>query len=241
MKIGNFIKVKDGVKEPDANVDMNGWTGRIIELGDFPNIEWDNETLQNLPHEFTHQCEVEGLGMTEYNLAPDDFEIVDKGQDYSKDARAKIIREIHSRHEGAINENDDEEVMYGEILGTNRINVTLENLSHYEEYLDENLSDDVRLTGMEVFSWEERFFFGEHSKTEYQKLRKTRPSYKDEFKLVEIIEPSKASIDHDLLVKVRRVSDRKMFDLPLSWLAAIDAQSDDYALLEAYSSWAVNY
>ena len=97
--------------------------------------------------------------MTEYNLAPDDFEIVDKGQDYSKDARAKIIRKIHSRHEGTINENDDDDVMYGEILGTNRINVTLENLEKYEEYLDENLSDDVRLTGMEVFSWEERFFF----------------------------------------------------------------------------------
>ena len=241
LQLNSFIKIKPGITNEDSQTDMSGWTGRIIEAGDFPEVEWDNETLAKLPHAYTKQCEDEGLNILTFCIAPDDADVVEKGGDFSKTAQAKVLQMIDERHEGEINENDPDDVNASQVLESNDIRVNEVNLLKYEAYLDENLSDEVILTGREVFRWEERYTFGGFSPSEYRKLKKTRASYSDTFKMIEFIDPAKSTRDRDLEVKVRRVSDRKMFTLPLSWLEAKDESSPDYGLLENFSIWIVNY
>lgn len=70
FKIGDSVKVKDGVKEPDnEEFEMGGWQGRVIEveheIDDEGNtmitIEWDSLTLKQLPEKYIQESEVEGL------------------------------------------------------------------------------------------------------------------------------------------------------------------------------------
>lgn len=95
------------------------------------------------------------------------------------------------------------------------------------------------MDGVEDFPWEERFVFGRGSEKQYAQLRKTRPSYKDTFKLVKIL--SVDEYEGDLLAKVQRQSDRRTFEIPLSRLKCIDKTSDNYVLLDDFSVWVVNY
>jgi hypothetical protein len=70
LKIGNSVKVKAGVLEPDTEqFEIGGWQGRIIEIdttstdeGTLVSIEWDVETLKLLPADYIIQSEIEGLG-----------------------------------------------------------------------------------------------------------------------------------------------------------------------------------
>jgi hypothetical protein len=101
------------------------------------------------------------------------------------------------------------------------------------------LEEPVYLTGVEDFPWEERFFFGVGSEREHAELRKSRPSSRDTFKLLKILDAD--TYESDLFAKVRRESDGKTFEIMLSWLEATDEDSENYALLQTFSIWIVNY
>ena len=45
---------------------------------------------------------------------------------------------------------------------------------------------------------------------------------------------------YGVMVNVKRLSDRKKFELPLADLEATDKKSDKYQLLDDYSVWFVN-
>jgi hypothetical protein len=52
LQIGDVVKVRRGFKDPDTNMDMSNWHGRITEL--YPEhgttmIAFDSQTLQNMP------------------------------------------------------------------------------------------------------------------------------------------------------------------------------------------------
>ena len=72
---------------------------------------------------------------------------------------------------------------------------------------------------------------------EYKELKKTRPSYTDEFDLLGILDPQ----DDDLIAKILRISDGKIFHMELSWLKCTDKKSPEYVMLNDYSIWYVNY
>jgi len=114
-----------------------------------------------------------------------------------------------------------------------------ENLKTYLEYLKKNLEFPCHLTGIEDFPWEERFVFGYGSKKEYEKLKKTQPSYTDTFILIEFEEPSPG--EEQIFVIAERVQDKKQFSLPLDMLKAAKRKSKNYQLLYDYASWLVNY
>lgn len=95
------------------------------------------------------------------------------------------------------------------------------------------------LTGIEDFSWEERYVFGYGSKTEYEKLKKTQPSYTDTFEFIGFDDEINGG--YGILVKVKRVSDKRKFTLPLADLKSTDEQSKNYQLLDDFSVWFVNY
>ena len=84
--------------------------------------------------------------------------------------------------------------------------VSEENSRTYQSYLKINLEFPCLLKGMEDFHWEEKYVFGYGDKREYEELRKTQPSYKDTFKLIEFEELS--SGEERLFVEVERVADK---------------------------------
>ena len=49
----------------------------------------------------------------------------------------------------------------------------------FRSYIQDNIILPCVLTGCDVFSWEDFYIFGPGDKKEYDKLKKTRPSYKD--------------------------------------------------------------
>ncbi|MCX5808414.1 MAG: hypothetical protein NTX36_03410 [Proteobacteria bacterium] len=126
-----------------------------------------------------------------------------------------------------------------EILGADNLTVTLESLTLYRDYLRKNLDTPCIMTGIEGFSWEEKYVFGYDDKTEYEALKKKQPSYTDTYELKRFED----LIDENtgILVKVKRVNDNQRFILDLASLKAVDETSKNYMLLDGYSVWLVNY
>ncbi len=57
------VVVKASVKEPDTGMDLGGWQGRIakIEKDNLLCIDWDSQTLKNIPDSHITDCELEGF------------------------------------------------------------------------------------------------------------------------------------------------------------------------------------
>ena len=140
--------------------------------------------------------------------------------------------------EEGILEMDDQDKRISLILGDAQADVTEETLERYLTYLKQHIELPCQLTGIEDFDWEEYYVFGPGDKKEYEKLKKTRPSYTDKFDLVSFED----AVDEEvgILVNVRRLSDKKRFTLPLAELEATNEKSKNYTLLDDYSVWFVN-
>jgi len=67
---------------------------------------------------------------------------------------------------------DKQENRISKILNNLDLDVNEENLKTYRKYLIENLKSPTIITGIEDFSWEERYVFGHGSQKEYEKLKK---------------------------------------------------------------------
>lgn len=112
------------------------------------------------------------------------------------------------------------------------------------EYMRTHVSLPCEVTGMESFAWEEFYVFGPGSQREYGQLRKTQPSFRDRYTLVEISRDAESEWmlfpGEDLAAHVHRLSDGKEFHLGLAELRATDRQSENYRLLDDYSVWFVD-
>ena len=71
FKVGDAVKVKEGVNDPDFGTDLSGWQGRISEIDveaedESPVllIEWDSQTLEEMPQEAIQRSEREELDWT---------------------------------------------------------------------------------------------------------------------------------------------------------------------------------
>jgi hypothetical protein len=235
FKVGDIIKVKGGVPDPDfEDLLISGWQGVIVEV-ELPtgkekehlyHIKWDNRTINEMSDEYLERAELEGLQASEMVLSESDIEA----------AEARPEEELIERNIVVLM---DEEKRIALILGDDDLDVTDEKLNKYRDYLIENLDFNTVITGIEDFSWEERYVFGYGDKDEYKRLKKTRPSYRDLYKILKIEEEIDDMVG--LIVKVKRLSDRKFFDLPLADLRANDKNSPEYELLQDYSIWFINW
>jgi hypothetical protein len=112
-------------------------------------------------------------------------------------------------------------------------------LAIYQAYLTEHLKLPFQVTGREDFPWEERYVFGHGSNAEYERMKKTNPSYTDTFELLGFEDhPNDWS---GIQARIKRITDKKVFVMGLDWLEAIDEKSPNHQLLEDYSSWFVNH
>ena len=126
-----------------------------------------------------------------------------------------------------------------QILGGDNLKISDESLVIYRSHLQKSIVLPCELTGSEDFRWEEFYVLGPGDKKEYEKLKKTRPSYTDTYTFLSF----DAQIEdmEGLMAKVKRISDRKHFILPLVDLKATDNNSPNFQLIDDYAFWYVNY
>lgn len=112
-------------------------------------------------------------------------------------------------------------------------------LKVYLKHLRKNIEYPCMLTGSEDFEWEEFYIIGPGSKEEHEQLRKTNASYLDTFELIDfVLDPYD---DGGIHAEVKRLSDKKIFILPLDYLKVKPRKSKNYSLVNDYGVWFVNY
>jgi tetratricopeptide (TPR) repeat protein len=102
FKIGDTVKVKEGITDLDFGTDMSGWHGRVNEIDVETEtgklmllIEWDSQTLDETPEEAIERSEQENLDWTEMYLLAEDVVRVDP-RDNPQD-RHEVIRRLSER------------------------------------------------------------------------------------------------------------------------------------------------
>ena len=79
-RLGDTVLVKDGVIDPDYNIPIDRWCGRIIEIEDkkLIRIAWDSITLKSMPIHTIKKSEKKGLDWAEMVLSIEDVELSEK-------------------------------------------------------------------------------------------------------------------------------------------------------------------
>ena len=138
---------------------------------------------------------------------------------------------------------DDQDERIEAILGVDDKDFS-ECVRAFFEHLKANLTLPCEVTGVEDFQWEEPYVVGGWDKEEYDRLRKTQPSYQDRYELLALEQDTCSEwmlfYDEDIAAHVRRISDGKEFVLGLAELKATDRKSKARQLIEDYGCWFVN-
>jgi len=101
FEVGDSVKVKEGVNDPDSNVDISGWQGRILGIDEGENcqpsilVAWDSYTLKRMPQSYLEQSETEGLDWQQFYLGVDDMQHA-QSRDTQRDVD-EVVDEIASR------------------------------------------------------------------------------------------------------------------------------------------------
>ena len=112
--------------------------------------------------------------------------------------------------------------------------VNQDELKTYQDSLEKSMERPCLLTGIRHFPWEERYRLGQGSETEYELHKKTNAAYTDTFEFLGF-EPKKKT--YGVHVKVKRVSDRRKFVLPLNYLKTVDRKHPNSGLIADYRAW----
>lgn len=214
-KVGDSIKVKPGVMDPDIkNSCIGGWRGRIFKILETEGIlsigiKWDSHTLSNIPSKIIKKCERDGYDFAEMFLTEDLIEL-DEAQDTEADV-SNVIKKLSSKHSW-------------DYLGKqgDRITGVLKNISQddeageyraWENYLRANLS------------------FPFHAKaTNYENLLKGKKATVLLINSIDLLMGVIAAIDHA----------GKNLLYPLCDLEVIDKKSSNFRLVDDYCTWFAN-
>jgi len=99
LKVGDSIRVKSGVDDPDSRIDIGGWQGRIYEIDsveELISIKWDSITLGQMDPSWIASSEFEGLDWTAMTLANREIES-SQPRDTIKDVE-KQIEKLNTIH-----------------------------------------------------------------------------------------------------------------------------------------------
>ncbi len=116
-------------------------------------------------------------------------------------------------------------------------------LPRWLKHLRASLDFPCEVTGLEDFNWEEFYVLGPGSEGKYDELKKSQPSYTDQYDLLRIGKAARSEwvmFPEDIAAYVRRCSDGRKFTLGLSELEATAEDTAEYQLLDDYSVWLVN-
>lgn len=215
LKEGDSVVVKPNVKDPDLNVNIGGWQGRVSEIREKDNlicIDWDSLTLKQIPGETVDQCEEEGLDWARMYLHPEEVERTSPRD--SEDDVEEIIGLLENKHGWSY-------------LGEEgkRIQAVLANAEHGGDWAA-------------FEAWETHFekvlrFPFEAEVSEWQKRGPLQAG--DRVKVLGI----EGSEDlYGLLVALRHK--RRKYVFPLCNLEVLDKSSSNYQPVKDYAVWFAN-
>ncbi|NQT18630.1 MAG: hypothetical protein HQ592_02915 [Planctomycetes bacterium] len=117
-------------------------------------------------------------------------------------------------------------------------------IDKFYDHLTKGLQLPCDVTGIEDFMWEEVYVIGSGDPDEYERLRRTHPSFQDVYELLaierDVVSEWMMFRSEDFAARVRRKSDGKEFWLGLAELKAVDKSSANYRLLDDYAEWLMN-
>lgn len=125
------------------------------------------------------------------------------------------------------------------ILGSNKLQVNWVNLQKYLIYLNNSIKKPCILTGNQEFAWEKCYILVPSLKKQHDKLRQTKASSMDRFKLIRLV--PEISESEGIMAEVERLSDQKVFTLPLYQLEEAEPITANYELIDNYVTWFENY
>ncbi|MBN2393747.1 MAG: hypothetical protein JXR84_23645 [Anaerolineae bacterium] len=215
MKKGNVVRVKPGVKDVDFDVDLDGWQGRVIEIGPDDNVmvAWDSHTLlRDMPATMITACEEQGFGWETYGCDRNDLELA-QARDTLADVEA-AIEELESSH--AWEWLGEEGELIRHVLKDVDPDDEVEVIEVWDEYMQAHL----------VFPFDAVVDeFQEHGPLQAgSRVRVHCIMDADEF--------------YGIIVRLRR--GRQQFDFPLCDLAALDETSGNYVIIQNYRVWFAN-
>ncbi len=244
---GDIVRVKTGISIPDLEAfDLSGWQGKVIAFveseetkGEY-NIEvkWDEVTLKNMPQAYIQLNIDEDYDVETFIFDKEDIERI-KQVDTKLEEKLKALNIVQANPSSI----DNVEKFIKKVIESNDLKVTSIKIKTFLEFIKNELAMPCILAGIESmgdFGWEERFQFGYGSKAEHREMRKKYPSLDDEFEIIEFLE-NKIEQYLTIPVKVKRLSDNKIFSLKLDELKPVDDNSKNYAIIDSFVTWIVNY
>jgi hypothetical protein len=143
LKIGDSVKVKEGLMCPDSeDLCIGGWQGTILEIGeddsgnDLICIRWDSITLKNMPRYFIDRSEEERFEYARMYLWPEDVELAEC-RDTEEDA-AKALAESSKRHSWSWLGEEGKRIR--KVLADVDEKDIMESLKAWQKYLEKTLS-----------------------------------------------------------------------------------------------------
>ena len=140
FKIGDFVKIKDGVLDAEEEkYDLGGWQGHITDISDeddevFYEILWDSATMKAMPQGFIQKSVSEGLSLSAYNVTEEDIVASKSTESFKKsEAFAEKFEDINLFNDGSHEGNIIMQVLDGTEKG-------MEAYDKWFDYLNENMT-----------------------------------------------------------------------------------------------------
>ena len=216
--IGDCVRVKPGIKDPDFGTEFGGWQGRISNIdtsqSEIPvTIQWDSITLKNMPTAMIEQCEEQGLDWAEMVLGADDLETAGP-RDTERDV-ATIKAQLSKKH-GWVSLGEEGKRIQ-KVLAVTEADDDLDQFGAWEEHLEKNLHYPF-----------------EAVITEFQERGPLRGGDKV------IVTGNADATDemYGIIVEVR--VGRRKYACPLRDLEITDKKSPNYQMVKDYAIWFAN-
>lgn len=222
-KIGDSVKVKEGICDPDfPNLMLSGWQGRVLSYGEkddetgeiLVEIAWDSITLKNMPPEYIKECIATGLDWSCCNLYA--IEVDFAATRDTEDDVEETIDVITDQYEWS--DFGPEGDIIAEVIG----GVDTDDDEDYFEAWQDYLRKQVTLPFDAMVS----------------------PDFEGDFLTVgETVKVrSFANIDDIMGVMVKiEVNDKKSYTFPLCDLDVLNELSDNFSPVHAYAVWFANH
>ena len=217
FNIGDSVRVKAGVKDPDnLDHDIGGWQGRVTEILEdgVVMIKWDSIALKAMSPAAIAKYEREGFDWTTMGLDAADYELASP-RDTKADA-TKIAEQLERVHQW--DGIGDESVIIKEALGQ----------------LDPNDSDEMdQFEAWRDYLQKRLTFPFEAEVSEFQE--------RGPLKTGDVIKVQSIASVEDLYGLIMNVSRKgRRFAFPLCDLEATDKKSKNHELVKAYAVWFAN-
>jgi len=141
LKVGDCLRVKPGVKDPNYGFDIGGWQGRVTEIETYqpPQLtimfQWDSLSLERMPASAIRRSEENGLDWTTMGLYPEEVEKAEP-RDTQADVD-EIVEELSTEHNWDYLGKQGQRIH--KVLQDNDEEDELEAFESWQEYLETHL------------------------------------------------------------------------------------------------------